>query len=442
MMKKGPFIAALMIATGAPAWSDDGFQSPAPSTNATNITRPTPVTSHQRNFIVTGMSGRDALSIAVWAEKTKEQFESLVGERIPSRRMYPVIISAEVDTDARRGWSRGIQQITGEGNLRQELILMNPAMIDQEDVLEHLCGLFLDRWIADRMKKQKESSIPEMPDWLAVGLAQQLYPGLRARNLQEILAMISAGKPAPSAAAILEWMRFPPGRWPEKALAGLLVEWMRERIPVEQVIDSLADAYAAGLAMDPAAVTAMCGYADPRDFNMAFDVWLARQKTRVIPGAFASDTHEVEEILALPAARLGIIWPEADSRKLTPEMLVMRRDEAWVQALARTMQIKLGLALLSQPPEVAQAVDGYIRFYSELAQHGRRHPDQVLLKWSKDAARAFAALQSRRRQIRALVDAVDFPSFSVEPANRDALEEMLDRLEAEIESAETNAAHP
>lgn len=429
MMRARSPVAALVVSLmlASPAAFPDEAERPV--TN--RITRPVPITSHQRNFIVSGMTSRDALEVAIWAEKVKSEIEDIMGVRVPSRQMYPVIISAEQREEAGRGWVQAIQHVTDDGNVRQELIMVNPAIIDQEDALELLTRLLLDRWIIARIKRDGDLMLPETPGWLAVGMAQHVYPELRARNRREIRMLMQSGKQVPDTADLLNWWRFPAGRWPEKYLAGLLFEWTKERVAPKQLVEAMADALAAGAVWDAASIASLCGYPSVRDLTMAFDVELARQKNRIVPGQFEGDFSEIERVLALSSRDFGLIWPDGTEPALTPALLAARRREAWVRELAATARVRLGLALASQPVELADALAGYLAFFSELAAASPEMPDDELLARWREAGEAFDGYRRHHQVMARMMDDVDLPSVTVEPENRAALEEMLDRIEAD-----------
>jgi len=400
---------------------------PAPPTHS--ATRSKPITSGQRNFIITDMPGPNALGVAVWAETMKEAFESAVGARIPSQRIYPLIISARQSADIQRGWVESHQYLTREGNLRQELVMVNPALIDQEDVLELLCRFMLDRRVFARMDKSGDPVIPEMPGWLAVGIAQQLYPDLRARNIRQIRNLVALDKRKPDAITVFDWQYFPSGRWPEKALAGVVLEWIREQYPVDRLVNRLADARAKGEPVSGATIAGLLGYETEREFNMNFDVWLARQKNKIMPGVYEPDLAEVEKLLTLPSTELGLIWPGGATAALTPELLVENRDESWVRVVARSAEVRMRLALITQPPEASRALDGIMTCLRELGQGARINSNEEWLNRWRASAAALDRHKEQRQKIDAVVDAALLPPFTVEPGDRAALEEMMDRIE-------------
>jgi hypothetical protein len=129
-----------------------------------------------------------------------------------------------------------------DGVLRQKLVLVNPALMDQEDMLEGLCWLLLNRYaIHLQTIREREEKLPEFPDWFSVGLAQNLYPASRARNVQ-VMAEQRKAEQAITVETLLTKEYLPAGRWPEKAAAGLFFSWLRaQQDTVNLLVARVAD---------------------------------------------------------------------------------------------------------------------------------------------------------------------------------------------------------
>lgn len=74
-----------------------------------------------------------------------------------------------------------------DGMLQQRLILGRGDELDREDALEGLVWLLLNRWPIQRQSgADRARELATVPDWLSVGVAQNLYAELRARNAATI----------------------------------------------------------------------------------------------------------------------------------------------------------------------------------------------------------------------------------------------------------------
>lgn len=115
------------------------------------------------------------------------------------------------------------QQGLDDGRLKQKLIIVNSDRVDQEDVLEGLCWLLLNRYI---IMKQPRGEDPEsMPDWLSTGLAQHLYPRLRKRNHDAVTALLEESTPV-AVEALVSLTYLPYGRWLNKIYLGVFAGWL------------------------------------------------------------------------------------------------------------------------------------------------------------------------------------------------------------------------
>ncbi|HMO03966.1 MAG TPA: hypothetical protein PKC67_02235 [Kiritimatiellia bacterium] len=331
------------------------------------------VTSHQRNFLVADMPKRDAVEIAVWAESVRERFMGWVGSPLPHGRAYPVVITASLRAEEPGGRVLRALDRASDGSLRQELTMVNPADMDQEDVLEALSWLLAHRWVVVRMA-ERSRNVPVLPDWLTVGIAQNLYPELRVRNYGEVVAMEQAGSYHP-AATVFDMRFLPPGRWPEKARAGLVVAWLSETIGPERLLASCAERVVVGLPVDVAFIQELAGLPDPRSVNMAWDVWMARQDRRFMPGVQATDPEAIARVVALPAEMFGLELPASFGRRtLDAELLIQHRASLWVQRYAKAVAWRLRQEGIGQPPEIVERIRAYLVFFDALAAPGEtRH---------------------------------------------------------------------
>jgi hypothetical protein len=372
----GALIALSLIV--APAFSQSDTTNPPAAKSWPSIT------SHQRNFIVTDMPKRDAFEIAVWAESARERLSEWAGAPIPGERSYPIVISALLRTNEPNGRVLKAQDVTEDGFLRQEITMINPAAMDQEDVLEAVCWLLLNRWIQLRQPAAERIKNPgAYPDWFAVGVAQNLYPELRERNHREVREREASGDRV-SAASVFEQVYLPPGRWPEKARAGLVTAWLAEVLTPTDLLGKTSAHMASGGKLDAELFAYLLRLPDGRSVNMGWDVWMARMDKRLIPGVMSFDVSGVTRVLELRPEQFGVIMPSPlPGGRLTADQLIADRAYEWVHHYSRAAAWRLRQEVVGKSPDLVAAINRFVLFFDALAEPGA--PGQTKQKNTKSA---------------------------------------------------------
>jgi len=369
-----------------------------------------PVTSHNRYFTVTGMPSAEALEIVVWAESVRQRLEGWMGAPVPGDQTYPMVISAQNRTNEVNGRTVSEQLVNEDGHIRQAITMINPDQMDQEDLLEAICGLLLNRWIIVHQSGDERRRQPgKFPDWFVVAVAQNLYPELRERNLR----MIEQGEEMDDykpASTIFHHHHFPPGRWPEKARAGLIGSWMAEVFTPNRMISEAAGLISRGQTMDAAHMAGVLGLPDVRAFDISWDVWMAKQSRRIVPGILSSDSRATARILEMRVEDLGIIYPGhlADGR-LTAELLISSRTQAWVHKVSQIITWKLQQSGIGKTPELLACTQSFIEFFTHLPppekREKRRHQsDRALHKSWASAMEAWNTYLTEEATRKAFLD--------------------------------------
>lgn len=425
-------VAAACVLMPVGGVAEETNMPPLSGTTSTNAW--SPITSHRRNFIVTSMPHRDALEIAIWGESVVDLLRAYTGRGLPARGAGPVVIAAELRSELERGGVRAAQDFSSDGRLQQELVMVNPAVMDQEDVLERLCALLLSR-MAMVMAREAGAGreVLTVPDWLAVGIAQNLYPSLRARNVATVKQAGVAGL-VMSASRIFDQGMMPPGRWPEKALAGLVVGWLKEQGGRNQFIDDVLARIARKQQVRVEDVLPLLKAESVRAFDMAWDVWFFEQERRLVAGgAWSRATEGLERLVEMRVDELGLVHPDVGpGGRLTPAMLIDARRQPWAREVAKTMAFELDQTMIGMAPDLRAVAAQYGAFFKDIARAQRgaqaMSTGQLTLQW-EEAARALEAFKRAESARKEMLDAYAFPV--VEPAGVDvrALEEMLDSWE-------------
>jgi hypothetical protein len=404
----GGALIALCLAVAPASGRSDATNPPATAANSWPS-----ITSHQRNFIVTDMPKRDAFEIAVWAESVRERLSEWAGAPIPGERSYPIVMSALLRTNEPTGRVLKAQDVTEDGFLRQEITMINPAAMDQEDVLEAVCWLLLNRWIQLRQPAAERTKNPgAYPDWFAVGVAQNLYPELRERNHREVREREASGDRA-TAVAVFEHVYLPPGRWPEKARAGLVTAWLAETLTPTELLGKTSVHIADGGKLDAETIARLINASGVRSVNMGWDVWMARMDKRLIPGVMSFDISGVTRVLELRPEQFGVVLPSPlPGGRLTAEMLIADRAYEWVHHYSRAAAWRLRQEAVGKSPELVAAINRFVVFFDALAEPGEsaktkkkkvRSARWLQTAWD-DASAAWTVYLANRQQHEALLD--------------------------------------
>ena len=404
----GSALIALCLAVVPASGQSDATNPPATAAKSWPS-----ITSHQRNFIVTDMPKRDAFEIAVWAESVRERLSEWAGAPIPGERSYPIVISALLRTNEPTGRVLKAQDVTEDGFLRQEITMINPAAMDQEDVLEAVCWLLLNRWIQRHQPADERIKNPgAYPDWFAVGVAQNLYPELRERNHREVREREASGERV-SAASVFEQVYLPPGRWPEKARAGLVTAWLAEALTPTELLGKTSAHIAAGGKLDAQLFARLLFLSDERSVNMGWDVWMARMDKRLIPGVMSFDISGVTRVLELRPEQFGVVMPSPlPGGRLTVDQLIADRAYEWVHHYSRAAAWRLRQEAVGKSPDLVAAINRFVEFFDALAEPGT--PGQTKkqkaksVRWLQaawgDASAAWTDYLANRQQHEALLD--------------------------------------
>ena len=432
----------LAISASALVMADSPNETPTPTNSTIESKRWTPITSHSRLFVVRDMPPRDALEIAIWAESVREKLSAWIGESSPGSEGFPLIISAEIRNNEEGGRVIVSQEINNDGYLRQELIMINPAVVDQEVVLEKLCGLLIERWLyfQNRPPPQPDYS-SRTPDWLAAGVARNLYAELREQDAR-LLDQLNEGGRLVRASSFFEDSTTSGSSQLDRPLAAHVLAWIADVVGRQKFMDAMASLLSEKESVSLADLFPLIEVKDEREFNMAWDVWRAEQTRRLIPGQWSTDTERLERFLELRPEDFGLVHhaPLPDGR-LTPDALIADRREMWVDSFAGLMIIKLSELIPAQSPELAGVTKSFIQFFEKLGtSSGEREAlsdKDLRLLWSV-AGSDLAQFKSARDARDELISAAAMEPTHAGTNDADALEYLLDWWERRLDRPRTN----
>jgi hypothetical protein len=316
------------------------------------------------------MASPENVSLAASAEETAGKIEELIGLRIPFAKGESLQMLARWSTNEPNG-----RVVRAQGwvdrTLSQKLIIVNPERADQEDVLEGLCWLLLNRYVINRQTfEQKTSQLGSVPDWLSTGVAQNLYLALRTRNSQVVIRrwLKSEGLPFNE---ILNLEYLPAGRWGEKAFCGLAVDWIASSPDPAVAFGSLFSCLAGGGTITTNVIgNLLIGQDSGRELEKHWDLWIASQ-TQVKQywgGISAERLDSLRHLLAAPPDEMGIPAGEAVPTSLTIKKLVKFRDAPWMPLYATRLNLHIRGLGIGEAKEFRDVLELYGKYLGALAR--------------------------------------------------------------------------
>ncbi|MBN1269908.1 MAG: hypothetical protein JXB04_09985 [Kiritimatiellae bacterium] len=369
---------------------DFEIEPPTPSVTSAAL-------STSRRFLATGGTSADNVQLAEWAEQVAVKCADLVGWPPMFQRGDPLVLALRPVAGSAGGRIVKAQGLVA-GRLRQKLIVYGVEDVDQEDLLEALAWLLLNRYVFERQDPDAQpAEASEAPDWLAAGVAQNLYAALRARNGRMMLRAWEQGL-APSFEALLAYEVLPEGRWIEKAAAGMACAWWQSLPDPEArwaaLFQRLAqkDVVSAGwLATEGAGLESVAA------LEQNWDLWLAhREQIRADWGTVTpEDLSKLREALVVDAELLRLVGWEDPPAAMPPERLIDHRRERWIPTLAMYVGFKVKNLALGRAGEYQDVVMLYSTFWDALARRGVFRPSaRRLRRMLAEAHGAFSTLET------------------------------------------------
>ena len=388
------------------------------------LAQPRSVFSPSRRFVVSGLPPTRGMEMAVWADGVADRIQRLLGT-IPFDRGDTLEI--EVAEEAEEAVIDARQECVG-GRIRQVLALRGLETMDQEQAEESLGSLLVSRYIQAFQSAASRCEQPaRAPDWLVVGLVHRTRGDLRRRDTDAGLQRWSVGE-LESLGTLLTLSHLPAGRWPQKADATLVVNWLFDSPRgASLVIDSFR---AEGRGRRPDAkwwAERLVGAPDPDAAERAWDLWLAHQQGgRRTVGA--GDSLSLLRINALPAEELDAVNGPPALAGAPLSALIAHRKEPWARQLAVRLALKVRLSAIGQEDELVALAETSARFLEALARAQSRRSINSLWKEAEARQRTLENLVETRRRFLDLVEA----RMEIGPESINAVQLYLDAVERRV----------
>jgi hypothetical protein len=383
--------------------------------------------STSRRFVVHGLKQADAAILAGWADDMAARMENLVGMPVPALPGTALEFRSIADAGMAVGEVRRAQGYT-EAGLTQKLLVNDLAAADHEDLLEGLCWLLANRYlIARQATASRRAGVAEAPDWLAIGMAQNMYAEQRERNLRLVTERWREGE-AVAVGDVLTLSHLPQGRWIEKAWCGMLVAWWNTQPGARARWNDLFARLAAGSSVREAQLAEVADLPSARELNKAWDLWLGRQA--LSPGAETVSTsarlRDLRALMTVETEAYGVSVTSRAPATLSLGEMLEYRDAPWMVGLTGRLAYKMQWLSMGQSVDFQALVRKYVAYVNGLVGRGSNAgglfdgtpSTRQLRRWLDEADAAFRDLETASERRRLYVDAVeqrmDRPSGSLE----------------------------
>lgn len=361
-------------------------------------------TSSSGRFMVSGPDASGNMGFSRWAEGSADQLERFTGVKFPFRRGRIVEIrqvSGPGDTGL---------QILREGEGFRRVITIGPAAGDDPERLDELlCRALVAGYMEEHRRRGGEQPLPE---WLTMGLAQNLRMEQRVRNRSLVTVMRMNGA-LPGVGDFTRWQFLPAG-WPRyRSLCGMLVAWIgtygEKDSPYARILGRLAEG---GTVTPEWLAVEVTGSGSIQGMEAAWHAWVGRQ------GSLVQTFGELSLVLiAQLEAEIPLVMGGGGMGEwgvtLSPREAIRQRGTPAVAAAALEKAQRLRVLTLGKAPELVAAGEGFARVYEDLANGA---PGMLLWFELRRAESDLDGLADLTRRRESYLDAVEKELGSKRPS--------------------------
>lgn len=373
--------------------------------------------STSRRFVAHGPDPAWNLILLLRVERMADRLESLVGSPLPAVRGAPMRFVA-VDEPDRDPGVRYLETFDS-GRVHQRVFVLRPEDVGRRRTTDMAAMLMLSRYARETgLRPEEGPAADRIPDWLAVGVADYLFPELRLPAYGRILEAW-AGSGCPPLEQVLSWTAEIDDDPLLRAAAVTVVGWLAAAPDSRARIRSLLELCREGRPDRAGIRSLLAGSgASVRAAEIEWQLWVASLEFRApgIPKQAAAAAEEIRRRAELP----GILFRAEAGRdppdRIGPRELLVHRGEPWVPPAANRMS----RALSRMNPMSLPA--------------GLRGIPPSMIRWLQAVAGPEPGFWSGRRSSRRLAGELDRMAGILERAagEAEALSEFLDRVEEEL----------
>lgn len=323
--------------------------------------------SADRRFMVSGMTSAENMVLARKLSEQADKVEKMTGMPLPMHRGQ--VLGVMVQSSSSAGSQVLKVQGWDGGQFYQRLVVPGLVRLDEEDLMEGVCWLLLNRHAVEYTPAGQRTGMgATVPEWISAGLVQNSQAALRSRNRDWISREIGEGRTMPLA-QVVKLETLPPGRWREKAYAAAAVEFL---FP-----DGDLDAWAAlfkavGLRqpVDAAWLRAHSRVLRDRNPEEAWREFLDQRARRRQAEAWSDRSLQVEEKLLQTLNFRPRDWtaevPEDVPQEMFARDLVEYRGQPWTLPVAASLSLQVQSLELGAVPALRGVLASYAAFFDQL----------------------------------------------------------------------------
>lgn len=324
--------------------------------------------STDRRFMVTGMTAAENMMLAGELADMAREVERTVGLPLPMGLNEVITVTVAENNEGRAEISR-FQGWDGE-RFFQRLLLPERVRLDREDLLESASWILLNRYGSTYTPRSKRLGMGGMvPDWIAVGVGQNVLPILKTRNRDWLARELAENNIIPLQEVIkLEFL--PSGRWREKVYAAAAVDFLWPAGDAGWV--TLFGAVAGGTVIDAAwlrlhttALSGREGHPEQR-----WKEFLQRYVKAQSPVSWGDISMRQEEklvqALTFRPHQLLPDLPPSVADLLHAKDLIQYVTQEWMPLLAATLSLQIQGLSIGTTPDFQRVVGGYTAYFERL----------------------------------------------------------------------------
>lgn len=337
--------------------------------------------STDHRFMVSGMSSAENMVLANSLSEWSQRVEQRIGFPLPMERFQTIgvmvqsLSSAEDRILKMQGWDGG--------RFYQRLVIPGALRLDGEDLQEAVCWLLLNRYAVDYTPTAQRFGMgAAVPDWIAVGLAQNTQTALRSRNREWISRELAEGRTM-QLAEVIRQAELPPGRWREKAYATAAVDFLFPHSG-DAVWPALFKAVALRIPIDAEWLKnnspVLEGVQNPEGLWHEQLEKSSRVRTVEVRGdhSLMQEERLLKMLNIRPRDMADDIPPEIPS-DLFARDLIEYRSQPWVPAVASALSLQVQSLKLGSLPAFQQVLSAYTAYFDQF----QRSPVERTSRWRR-----------------------------------------------------------
>ncbi len=294
------------------------------------------------HFIVTGTNRLENVALASWCEEVTDRVESVTGFSLPfNNRTVHLNVSAENAALPEVLYV----QVVRRGNQWFHLVYLEDYDVAySSEGLQRLCASLLAAYVGVSLNATE----PAFPPWLVKGVEQNLWPKVRAENIEKVLALWRSGGLISFWDILGDGSPVPPDRLddPQRLAAyGVFVHWLTDLPTRQKRFQALFKQLSAGQPLTMEKLTLLVSEGGELRADEAWERWLIQQEHVVYALGMVS-TRLIDqlrsELLIYPGVCGIPLSVELPKGSLLAQLVPLRKED-WIASFVRQKRSRLDL---------------------------------------------------------------------------------------------------